>query len=131
GTVRRDYYRNGVLFYSESKQGMKDDELHVIPFKENKTETAMAPDLQRLKDALEQNNEFDLYFDSIADYPQARYLVLSSGGINAYKTAILLEKEDDFTHKLSSDPEKFKGQKLELKWKMRNGEAVYISGRLR
>ena len=90
-----------------------------------------AADLQLLDQALSQTGRFNLVFEGIADYPQARYLILSRDELNAYRAAILLENEDELAKELVSNPEKYKGRKLDLEWMIRNEEeAVYISGRL-
>lgn len=123
------FFRNNILFYSKSGQSDND---HTVPdtvIKEEREEKTA--DLKQLEQALNQTGKFNLVFDGIADYPQARYLILSRNELHAYRAALLMENEDELAEELISNPEKYKGRKLDLKWKIRNGEeAVYISGRL-
>lgn len=127
--TERDFFRNNVLFHSEIQRSGVEDSTSDTTIEKQKREKAA--DLQLLDQALSQTGRFNLVFEGIADYPQARYLILSRDELNAYRAAILLENEDELAKELVSNPEKYKGRKLDLEWIIRNEEeAVYISGRL-
>ncbi|WP_423147413.1 hypothetical protein [Rubrolithibacter danxiaensis] len=129
--VSRAYMRNNVIFYSEEKQAATEEELKTIQFKRSEITTHnYADEITRLENALQQQGDFNLVFDDITAYPKARYIILSRNVVNAYRAPVLVEKEDDFIKELSSNKEKYKGRKLQLKWTIRNNEAIYQSGTL-
>ncbi len=88
--------------------------------------------LRKYEDAVDQKGDFDLNFEGIAEYPKARYLILSKPGYNTYRSAILLETRDEFINALAMSPEEYRGKKLLLDWRIRNDhEMIYISGKFR
>ena len=80
---------NNVLFHSEIQRSGGEDSTSDTTIGKQKREKAA--DLQLLEQALSQTGRFNLVFEGIADYPQARYLILSRDELNAYRAAILLE----------------------------------------
>jgi hypothetical protein len=87
--------------------------------------------LNFFEDALNQRNAFDLKFEEIAESPKAKYLILTRSGINAYRAPIKVEKEDEFIREISSNPLRYRGEKLDLKWTLNaENEAVYASCKL-
>jgi len=124
-----DFFRNNILFYSEvQRSGGENSVIDTVVQEQKKEKTA---DMKLLEQALNQTGKFNLVFDGTADYPQAKYIILSRDELHPYRAALLLEKEDELAEELISNPEKYKGRKLDLQWKIRNGEeAVYVSGRL-
>lgn len=126
----RSYFRKGKLVISESDQSVEyqTEELFSSTGHESRK---ILEDLQKLRDAINQKGEFDLVYDNFAYYPKARYLILSNDQINPYRAAIRIEEADDFIKMILSNPEKYKGRKLNLKWHLREPfEALYLRGRL-
>ncbi|TZF83045.1 hypothetical protein FW774_12130 [Pedobacter sp. BS3] len=129
--IIKEYYRNDVMFYAEEKQGTEQD-IASLPFTETNVATAQSQTrLARYEDALNQRGKFDLFFEGITEYPKARYLILSRKEINAYRAPVLIPDDDDLIREIAGNPNKYRGEKLYLTWKIVNGEAVYQSGKLK
>lgn len=130
----RTFYQNGDPLFSDRMESASADSMQNNSFKENDTPYPNASiDLKKLNDAIYQRGPFDLVFQGITEYPKAKYLVLSKNNFNAYQAAILISKEDEFIKAVQINPEKFRGRKMEIRWRPNKpgGEVVYLSGNLR
>jgi hypothetical protein len=123
---RREYYRNDVLFYANSKSA--DDEVSFKAAKHQKAESKkrnVGEILGNLESAIENKGEFDLTFEGITEYPKARYIVLSKRELKSYRAVIRVEDEDELIRELVTNAEKYKGSSLSFNWKIKDGEAIY------
>lgn len=89
-------------------------------------------EIKVMEDALKQQGNFELVFEDIAEYPKAKYIILSQDKINTYRAPIKIEKEDALVTELRSNPERFRGRKLLITCEVRDkNEAIYVSGKPR
>lgn len=127
------YFRNNILFYTEQKKAGDNTGPEKNPF----IQTGPEPkdplhDIPSMEDALNQRGKFNLVFDGITEYPKAKYLILSRDELNAFRAVIRVDKEDDLIKELSSNPGRYDGVKLDLKWDVTDdNEAVYKGGGLK
>ncbi|MXV51762.1 hypothetical protein GS399_12325 [Pedobacter sp. HMF7647] len=131
GTIQstNEYFRNDVKFYTESKSADDSASLAQTAFtKTSVTNKNYSEDLQKLSDAIGQKGKFQLVFDGITDDPKARYLVLSKSEINSYRAPLLVKTGDPFIDSLTRYQDSLKGKKLNLKWRIEDSEAIYVSG---
>lgn len=130
--TERRFYKNGQIVYSDRREARTRKELSLLQFQQNEVPSEdIVYDMNKLNDAIYQRGSFDLVFDGIAQFPKAKYLILSKKNFNAYRAPILVEKKDEFIEALFSDPEKYKGRKLKITWALREpNEAIYVSGGL-
>lgn len=126
----RSFYQNGNLIYSDKKTALTELDLQTAKYKMTEVPNHnVTEDIKKLKNAIYQREEFDLVFYGIAEYPKAKYLILSRNKFNAYRAPILVEKEDDFIKAIFSNPEKYRGRKLKISWTLRKpNEVIYVSG---
>lgn len=131
-STTRSFYKNGKLLYSDQKKAKTEMELKNKEFKMTGLPGRdILADLKKLNDAIYQRGDFDLVFAGIAEYPKAKYLILSRDKFNAYRAPILVEKEDDFIRAIFSNPEKYRGRKLKINWALdQSDQAIYVSGGL-
>lgn len=130
---KRLYFRNNILFYAEQKTAQDSTELKKVSYdKINAGDSEPYANIFTMEDALNQQGKFDLVFDGITEYPRARYLVLSKNEINAYRAVIKVDKEDDLIRELASNPSRYTGARLDIKWNINgDNEAVYKAGSLK
>ncbi len=128
----RVFYNNGGLIGSDQKAAKTTDDLAVADYTANKIGYSdIKADIKKLNDAIYQRGSFDLTLQGIAEYPKAKYLILSSNRFNSYRAALLIKKEDILIKSIIADPEKYRGRKLNLKWNLKDPkQALYVSGRL-
>ena len=131
-TESRIYLRNNTLFKKESRSASSTAAIRSKPYLAVQTpenpanEENYLENIKVLDDAIQQRNKFDLVFDNITTYPDARYLTLKSKDQNSYKANVLIDEKSAFIDSLLSNPSIFKDEKLKFKWKIRNNEAVYV-----
>lgn len=129
----REYFRNNVHFYADSKSA--DNDAAFKAGKYEKIDEAPNKDakevLNFLEDALKLEGEFDLKFEGITEYPKARYIILSRNELKSYRAVIRVETEDDFIQELVSNTEKYKGASLNVRFEVKDGEAFYVDGKVR
>lgn len=129
---RREYYRNDVLFHADSKSA--DDEASFKAAKYEKAEGGnrdAAKVLEHLENAINNKGEFDLTFEGITEYPKARYIILSKKELRSYRAVVRVENEDEYIQELVTNTEKYKGSSLDFNWNIKDGEAIYESGKFR
>lgn len=122
----REYYRNNVLFYADGKHAEDATEFKTAKYaKVEKSKRDTKEVLENLQKAIDNKGEFELSFEGITEYPKARYIVLSGKELNSYRAVIRVEDDDDFIRDLVSNTEKYKGTPLNIRWKIKDGEAFY------
>jgi hypothetical protein len=122
----REYYRNDVLFHSDSKSA--DDEAAFNAAKHEKAggrNRDIGEILDHLESAIENKGDFNLTFEGITEYPKARYIILSKKELKSYRAVIRVENEDEFIRELVTNAEKYKGSSLSFNWHIENDEAIY------
>ncbi|WP_139125834.1 hypothetical protein [Arcticibacter eurypsychrophilus] len=125
----REYFRNNVLFYAESKKGSNSSDFNAAPYNPVKGVTRdLDSTVSFMTDALKREGKFNLVLEGITEDSRVRYIVLSRPGLGTYRTVIRVEKEDEFIRELVSNTEKFIGDKLHLNFDIIDNEAVYKSG---
>jgi hypothetical protein len=134
GRVFKDtktYLRNFVVFKRASRTATSEAAIGTQPYQNiSKQAEAFQADyrdsIAKLNDALLQRNKFEMVFDNVSVYPDASFVVLKSKGDNGYSAALQLAAKDPFIDSLINYPATFKGEKLNLKWKISNEQAVYV-----
>lgn len=127
----KTYLRNFVVFKRAARTATTEAAITTQAF-QNIPKLAEAPQsdyrdsIAKLDDALQQRNNFEMVFDKVSLYPDASFVVLKSKTSNGYSAAIQFAKKDSFIDSLINYPEIFKGEKLKLKWKVSNGQAIYV-----
>ena len=126
------YFRNNALFYAEQRSALSDSSLKEVGFQETDlSKKDQFSDLALLEDALNQKGPFNLVFNGIADYPKAKYIILSGSNYNSYRAPIRVDSEDEFVHELSTNAYHYRGEKLEIDYLSNDtNEIVYKSGKL-
>lgn len=132
GKVFKDtktYLRNYVVFKKAARTATSAEAIRVQPYldvKEKGAEEDFHVSIQKLNDALQQQNQFEMVFDNISSYPDATFVMLKSKAQNGYKASLQLLQKDQFIDSLVNFPGTFKDQKLKLKWEVKNQEAIYV-----
>ncbi|HEY1010011.1 MAG TPA: hypothetical protein VGE58_07870, partial [Daejeonella sp.] len=129
----REFYDAGELLLSDHKTAKTADELDSTAFvRRIARRTDRNTDIRTLNEAVYQRGAFNLSLEGITQYPGAKYLILSSNKVNSYRAALLIKKEDALIKSVIADPEKYRGRKVDLDWKLEEqNQALYVSGRLR
>lgn len=128
----KTYFREGRAFTTRERLGMNEMEIRDASYKGAEPATVYYRTLETYEDAINQRRKFDLVFEEIAECPKAKYLILSRKEINSYRAPIKVEVEDEFIHELYSNPLRYRGEKLDITWRMNaNNEAVYSYGKLK
>lgn len=128
-TEARAFYNNGSQFAAETKTASNKEDLLKTPFRKSKSLAVhIKTALRHYEDALNETGQFDLAFDEIIEYPKAVYIVLGPTGLNPYRSALLIRKQDNFIRELINNPLSYRGRRLKMNWKKENSEYVYVSG---
>lgn len=128
----RTYIRNNITFKIDSRTASSPEALRTqpylhVPAADNKyPEESYTDDIRVMNDAVSGQNRFEMVFDNITTYPDARYIILKSKIKNNYKASILVNQKDIFIDSLLNSPALFKEEKLKLQWKIEDQEAVYV-----
>ncbi|EOR95038.1 hypothetical protein ADIARSV_1822 [Arcticibacter svalbardensis MN12-7] len=126
---KKEYFRNNILFFAESKKGNNSSDFNAAPYAPTKgANLDLDSTVSFMTDALKREGKFNLVFEGITEDSRVRYIVLSRPGLGTYRTVIRVEKEDEFITELVSNTEKFIGDKLHLDFDIIDDEAVYKSG---
>lgn len=129
---KREYYRNDVLFHTDLKSADDEVTFRKAPRKKiNGNKRDLAEALDNLEKAINREAEFNLTFEGITEYPRARYIILSKNELKSHRAVIRVDKEDDFIRELVSNTEKYKGSPLNINWVIKDGEAIYESGKIK
>jgi len=128
----RTYLRNNVTFRIDSRTAVSEEALQTLPFllvqpTDNKyPQEGFAADVKGLNDAILGADKFEMVFDNITTYPESHYINLKNKKLATYKASILVTAKDKYIDSLLSMPALFKDEKLKLKWKIEDKEAVYV-----
>jgi hypothetical protein len=128
----RSYLRNNVIFKMDSRTAGSAAALSTLPYlliqpSENKyPEEDYAAALKSMDDAIAGTDKFEMVFDNITTYPDAHYIFLKSKGPSNYKASLLVKTRDIFIDSLLNFPAQFKDDKLSLRWRIMDKEAIYV-----
>jgi hypothetical protein len=128
----RTYMRNNIIFKIDSRTARSSEAIQKLPYlivqpAGNKYPAeSYTDDIKVLDDAVNGVDKFALVFDNITTYPEYHYINLKSATTGNYKSAILVQTRDSFIDSLLTVPSMFKDQKLKIKWKIVDREAVYV-----
>lgn len=126
----RTFFRNSIAFRKDIRTALSSSPLKDKPFSPLKQIHLSTDDyvsnIKTLNDAIEGNEKFDLVFDSFLSSPDEQYILLKSKIPNGYNANILVTQSDPFIDSLMVYPMHFKDTKLNIKWEIKNKEAVYV-----
>jgi len=128
----RTYLRNNTIFKRDGRTAATADALRKLPFtlispaENGKFDEDYPNEIKTLNDALQQKNKFDMVFDHVTTYPDATFLMLKSKIPDGYNASLRLEEKDILIDSLLKSPAEFKDERLKLKWKIGNQEAIYV-----
>ena len=128
----RTYLRNNTVFRMEDRTASAETEIRSLPFvnlplsQNANTDQSHLENVKTLHDIINGTDKFEMVFESITTYPDSRYIVLRSKLQNNYTASILVNEKDTFIDSLLNKPIDFKDQKLNLKWVIKDQEAVYV-----
>lgn len=129
---KRTYFRNNVSFKKESRSAPSTSALNTQPYQAIKPSEAsdrsneLTDHINILNDAINGNNQFEMVFDNIILSPNERYIVLKSKVPNSYSASIAVKNADNFIDSILTNPQMFKDEKLNIKWEIKDKEAVYV-----
>lgn len=126
------YFKNNALFLSEQRSAASRAGLTTARFQKTvlKNEGQFS-DMARFEDAIDQEGEFNLVFQGIAEYPKAKYIILGRDNYSAYRAPIRVKAEDEFIRELCTNIYQYHGSKLDINWKPNGADEVYYcSGKL-
>lgn len=128
----RTYLRNQTIFRVEDRTASGETAIKSLPYINVPLSLTTASDQEHLENVkslhhmMNGTDKFDMVFESITTYPDSRYIILRSKLQNSYTASILVEEKDALIDRLLNNPIDFKDQKLDLKWVIRDREAVYV-----
>lgn len=128
----RTYVRSNTIFKIENRTASALATLQSLPFidvplSQNTTaDQTMLNEVATLHQVVNGTDKFDMVFENITTYPDARYIMLKSKIQNSYMASILVKEKDALIDSLLNDPINFKDQKLNLVWVIQDHEAVYV-----
>lgn len=126
----RTFLRNSIPFKKEARASNSLSVLNSQSFKaltpsETKS-TNFNEDITTINDAVNGKNMFDLVFDDIIKMPNETRIVLKAKAPGLYSSNVIVKKTDNYIDSILKDPLLFKEQKLKIKWKVADKEAVYV-----
>jgi len=128
----RTYIRNNVTFMMDSRTAASLEAIQTLPYllvqpADNKyPQESFTDDIKGINDAISGADKFEMVFDNISTYPESHYINLKNKKQGSYKAAILVDHKDKFIDSLLNMPSLFKEEKLRLKWRIADKEAVYV-----
>jgi len=132
-TDTRIFLRNNIAFSKEQRKANSASVLQTKPYlslKSIKDNTLKEDDykqnIRTLDEAIAGNNQYEMLFDQFIDIPGENIIQLKSKAQNGYTASILVKEPDAFIDSLKSNPQNFRNEKLNFKWKVEDKEAVYV-----
>ncbi|RZL46699.1 MAG: hypothetical protein EOP00_14190 [Pedobacter sp.] len=128
----RTYLRSNTVFKTENRTAASVEAINSLPYIDvplslnNKADKTYLENVKTLNDVLNGSDKFEMVFENITTYPDSRYIILKSKIQNSYSASILVKEKDQFIDSLLNSPIDFKDQKLNLKWRIQDKEAVYV-----
>lgn len=135
GQVQKDtrtYLRNNIAFKMESRTASSPEAIRTLPYlliqpADQEYATENYPEqISMLENAIKGTDKFEMIFQNISTYPDASYILLKGKNAANYTASIRVKDKDAFIDSLLHTPSIFKEEKLRLKWKIADKEAVYV-----
>jgi len=129
---QRTYLRNDVIFKIDSRTASSNEALIKLPYlpvqpAESKfPQQTFTDDIKSINDAIYGRDRFEMLFDNITTYPDAHYIMLKAKNHSSYKASLRVNQRDPFIDSLLNSPAIFKDERLKLKWKIADNEAIYV-----
>jgi len=128
----RTYLRNNVAFRMETRTAASAEAIRKLPYSAVQLPGSKYPDenykedIIVLNDALAGKDKFEMVFQNIMTYPEARYIVLKSKKQPDYTATVRVNESDNFIDSLLTMPAIFKEKHLNFRWRIADKEAVYV-----
>lgn len=128
----RTYLRNNTIFKTENRTASSAASISNLPYIDTPLSQSNASDhnylekINTLNHILSGTDKFEMVFENITTFPESRYIMLKSKMRNNFTASILVQERDELIDSLLNDPADFKDQKLNLKWVVKDQEAVYV-----
>ena len=132
-TDTRIFLRNNIAFSKQQRKANTAPSLlsqPYLPLKSGKDNGLKENDYQQnirtLEEAIAGNNQYEMLFDQFIDIPGENIIQLKSKAQSGYTASILVREPDAFIDSLKNNPQGFRNEKLNFKWKVEDKEAVYV-----
>jgi hypothetical protein len=126
----RAYIRSNITFKKESRTAGTEVALKSKAYTTSqaplKPSAEFAENISLLKDAIQASNKFEVIFDHISPASDESRIVLKSKLPDGYNADIVVKDSDPFIDSLIGRPELFKDKRLNIKWQVKDKEAVYV-----
>ncbi|MCX2485346.1 hypothetical protein [Pedobacter sp. MR2016-24] len=128
----RTFLRNNIIFKIENRTAASPEAIRTLPYllvqrSGNKyPDENFVEDIKVINDAIKGTDKFEMVFQNITTYPDSRYIVLKSKKQSNYTASILVKTKDSFIDSLLNMPSVFKDEKLNIRWKITDKDAVYV-----
>ena len=128
----RTYLRNNVSFKQDNRIGHSISELRSLSFldtkqyKESKLTEDFGEKISSLDKMITGTETYEMVFDHFISAPDASYIILKSQLPSDRSASIMVQDKSALTDSLTNYPALFKDKKLNLTWKIEDGEAVYV-----
>jgi hypothetical protein len=129
---KRTYIRNNIAFKRENRSSVSAASLKKKPYTTQQTsgtdknDKEFAENIAQLKDAINGVNKFEMLFDNIIPGPDESHILLKSKLPNGYSANVVVNDNDQFIDSLISRPSLFKDKRPNIKWEIRDKEAIYV-----
>lgn len=129
----RVFLRNNTVFKTENRTAANSASINTLPFidvplSQNTTaDQTYLSNVAALNDVVEGKDKFAMVFENITTYPDSRYIILRGKIQKNYMSSILVPERDVFIDSLLDMPIIFKDKTLNIRWDVRDHEAVYVS----
>ncbi len=129
----RTFFRNLTQFRQENRTAASELAIKQVPFMESSSNQLIADqryleNIQTLEEILAGSGRFEMAFEGMNVFPDARYLLLRSPLQRSYSATVLIPEKDAFIDSLLNEPALFKNRRIYFKWEIREEEAVYVPG---
>jgi hypothetical protein len=126
----RTFLRNNIPFKKEARASNSLSVLNSESFQALKPaeikNTNFTEAIATINDAINGTNMFDLVFDDIIKMPNETRIVLKAKSPGLYNSNIIVKETDNYIDSILKDPLLFKEQKLNLRWRVADKEAIYV-----
>jgi hypothetical protein len=126
----RTFIRHNTVFKSDNRTASTKAGINKLPYIDSSLNTQTKKNYPEqiavLNDIINGTDKFDVVFENITTYPDSRYIILRSKVQNGYTASILVKDKDALIDSLLNKPMDFKDQKLNLKWIIKDSEAIYV-----
>lgn len=129
---KRTYLRNNIAFKRENRSSVSAASLKKKSYTTQRTsgtdknDKEFIENIVQMKDAINAVNNFEVLFDNIIPGHDETHILLKSKLPNGYSANVVVNDTDQFIDSLINMPSLFKDRKLNIKWKIKDREAIYV-----